>query len=310
MNIGIIGVGGVGGYFGGKLAKRFENDKDNRIYFLARGEHLNEIKRNGLTLSMNNEIVLKCVPYLASDKTTDFPVLDVCIICVKGYDLKGVLENLKPNITDKTEIIPLLNGVDVPQRIYNVIPNALVYPSCVYVGTHIKSPGYVEQNGGSAKIITGPSYVSNKKTQNKIPKFLKLFDEAHISYEWTSNNYEAIWEKFMLVGSYSIVTAFYDKTLGEVNADPALVSKVRAIGNLLLNIAHKENVNLPDSSPEDAIKKIDTIPFETKTSFQLDFERKNKPIEKETFIDSIVLLAKKHNLDASCVLDIVNKHLI
>lgn len=58
MNIGIIGTGGVGGYFGGKLAKCFEGDKDNKVFFLARGEHLKRVKENGLTLLVLHLIAL------------------------------------------------------------------------------------------------------------------------------------------------------------------------------------------------------------------------------------------------------------
>lgn len=305
MNIGIIGVGGVGGYFGGKLAKRFENSKDNHIYFLARGEHFKEIKKNGLTLIMNGKDTIKCRPYLISDDLNDFPMLDVCLICVKGYDLKNVLENLKLCTNEKTEIVALLNGIDIPDRIHSVIPKALVYPSCVYVATHIKSPGVVQQNGGDAKIITGQAS-SNKSEVNK-PKFLNLFDEADINYEYTEKNYEAIWEKYMFVGSYSIVAAYYDKTLGEINDDPNLVKKVEDIANLTLNIAHKEGIDLPESMPKDIIKKAEALPYDTKTSFQRDFESKVKPVEKETFIDALIILAEKYNLNASCVLDVINR---
>ena len=110
---------------------------------------------------MNGKDTIKCRPYLISDDLNDFPMLDVCLICVKGYDLKNVLENLKLCTNEKTEIVALLNGIDIPDRIHSVIPKALVYPSCVYVATHIKSPGVVQQNGGDAKIITGQAS-SNK----------------------------------------------------------------------------------------------------------------------------------------------------
>ncbi|MGN0145495.1 MAG: ketopantoate reductase family protein [Clostridium sp.] len=305
MNIGIIGTGGVGGYFGGKLAKSSEGNKDNHVFFLARGEHLAKIQENGLTVILNKEKTINCKPYLASDKTTDFPVLDVCLICVKGYDLINVLKNLKSIITEKTEIVPLLNGIDIPQRIKSIIPNALIFPSCVYIGTHIKEPGIIEQHGGSTKIITGPDK-SNKQI-TKYPKFPELFDKADIMYKWTTDNYKYIWEKYMFVAPCSIVSAFYNKTLGQVNEDPELLKKVKKICDLIFEISEFEGVGLNSNCPQETIAKLSTLPFEIKTSFQRDFEKKNKPTEKETFIDTLILLAKKYNLDASCVIDIVKK---
>lgn len=306
MNIGIVGVGGVGGYFGGKLAARFEKDETNHVYFLARGEHLKKIKENGLLLISDEKEPVYCKPYFATDSLEDFPVLDVCIICVKAYDLVGVLNQLKTKLTPQTEVLPLLNGIDIPRRIHDVLPDILVYPACVYVGTHIKSPGVIEQTGGEAKIFVGPTHEHAAEMDNP-PRFTKLFDEAGILYKWTKDNYIEIWKKYMVVGPYSIVTAYFDQTVGQVYQNPELRAKVLAIAQLVWQIADKEGVHLPESWPQVSVDKMKEYPFDLKTSFHRDFERKDKPNEKEIFIDSILLLAEKYGLDASCVYDIVHK---
>ncbi|WP_242861406.1 ketopantoate reductase family protein [Cellulosilyticum ruminicola] len=152
MNIAFIGIGGVGGYFGGKLSQ--VTDKETRkLYFIARGNHLKAIQEKGLLLKTNKEGDFKCAPYLATDHIDELPMLDLCFICVKGYDLANVLVQLKNKVNENTIIIPLLNGVDIYSRIRNVIQTGTVFPACVYVGTHIKEPGVVEQNGGACTII-------------------------------------------------------------------------------------------------------------------------------------------------------------
>src|SRR4030042_2574149 len=154
MNMAIIGIGGVGGYFGGKLTQLLKDDKDLNIYFIARNRHLTEIKKNGLILD-TDEGQLTCVPTSATDNISELPLLDLCLICVKSYDMENILVQLKSKITDKTMILPLLNGVDIYERIRSVIRNGVVFPSCVYVGTHIEKPGKVTQRGGTCTIHFG-----------------------------------------------------------------------------------------------------------------------------------------------------------
>lgn len=101
-----------------------------------------------------------CKPTLATHEICELPMLDACFIAVKAYDLENVLLALKSRIKENTEIIPLLNGVDIPNRIRQVIQKGRVYPACVYVGTHIERPGVVTQYGGSCTILFGKDDLS------------------------------------------------------------------------------------------------------------------------------------------------------
>src|SRR5688500_4686710 len=148
QNVAVIGVGGVGGYFGGKLCQK----PDLNISFIARGEHLRTIQRDGLLLSTEAEGDLVCKPTLATDQITSLPRQDLILLCVKEFDLSAVLIELKPLISMQTIILPLLNGMDVYERIRRIISTAIVLPACVYVGTHIERPGKVNQRGGACKI--------------------------------------------------------------------------------------------------------------------------------------------------------------
>jgi 2-dehydropantoate 2-reductase len=149
-NIWICGIGGVGGYFGGRLANYISNmdEEKYKIYFLARGAHLEQIKKKGLTLQMSDGNEIICKPTLASDKIQNFPAPDLCLICVKSYDLDDLIVRIKEKLTDNTIIIPLMNGFDIYERIRkNLDKSGIVLPSCVYVGSHIKRPGLVIQTG-------------------------------------------------------------------------------------------------------------------------------------------------------------------
>lgn len=90
MNIAVIGIGGVGGYFGGKLTQLLYGNKDLHIYFVARNQHIVEIKSTGLVLDTDDGLII-CKPTLATDTISELPQLYLCIICVKSYDLENAL---------------------------------------------------------------------------------------------------------------------------------------------------------------------------------------------------------------------------
>lgn len=91
----IVGIGGVGGYFGGLLSKKYTGENDIEVVFVARGEHLKEIQNKGLTVINGNDSFVT-EPYLATDNYSKIGVADYIIICTKSYDLKQTIEKLKP----------------------------------------------------------------------------------------------------------------------------------------------------------------------------------------------------------------------
>lgn len=288
MKIGVIGIGGVGGYFGGKLAALLENNDNHSIHFIARNEHLKEIQKNGLILDTDEKVII-CRPDTATDNINDLPELDFCIICVKSYDLKSVLKKLKSKVNKHTMILPLLNGVDIYTRVKFVLENAIVFPSCVYVGTHIEKPGKVTQRGGNCIIHFGKDPVND----NIDTELFKLFDEAGIKYNWTENPYTEIWSKFLFIASFGIVTAFSNKSIGEVIDTPELALYVKNIMNEIHKIAVAKNIKLPETILDDAFLKWKKFPYETRTSFQRDYENKNKPDERDLFGGTIIRMGNE-----------------
>lgn len=292
MNIAIIGTGGVGGYFGGKLANQCK-DKDN-VYFIARGEHLARIKESGLIIRSGEGGEIVCKPKLATEAIEELPMLDICLICVKGFDLQQALERLKNKITDTTEIIPLLNGLDIYDRVRKVITRGIVYPACVYIGTYIEKPGVISQNGGACKIIFGQDS-RNKHMDGK--RVRECFDNAGILYEWASQVQESIWNKFMCVAPYGLITAAYDKTMREVYEDEKLSRKVLRIMEVVYQLAEKRGVYLEKDSVKGAYELAKDFPWDTKTSFQRDYEKQRGCDERETFGGAILTLAEKYQVE-------------
>lgn len=291
MNIAVIGTGGVGGYFGGKLCQLLKEDKSLNIYFIARNMHLTEIQNNGLLLD-SDEGVFTCHPTKATDNFSELPVPDLCLLCIKGYDIEKTLPLLKDKISDTTMILPLLNGVDIYERIRKHIANGVVLPSCVYVGTHIEKPGVVIQRGGTCTIHFGKDPVNDYFD----PSILDLFKKANIRYNLLEDPYTEIWSKFIFIASYGLVTANFNRTIGEVVSSEELSSNVKQIMREISAIARKKGITLPDTIEQDSFSKGKNFPFEATTSFQRDFENPDKPDERDLFGGTIIRMGLENGI--------------
>lgn len=293
MNIAVIGIGGVGGFFGGKLTQILKDDADLNIYFIARGQHLAEIQKNGLLLD-SDEGEYICRPTKALDNIAELPEIDLCLLCVKGYDLDKVLIPLKEKVSEKTMILPLLNGVDIYERIRKTIDKGVVFPSCVYVGTHIEKPGKVTQRGGTCTIHFG------KDPHNDYidPAIFDLFDKANIKYSWLENPYTEIWSKFVFIAAYGLVTANSGRTIGEAVSSDELSRDLKLIMHEIAAIAEKKGITLPQSIVHDSYIKGKNFPFEAKTSFQRDFENADKPDERDLFGGTIIRMGAETGVTA------------
>lgn len=292
MNIGIIGVGGTGGYFGGKLAllanTQAYTDKETspHVYFLARGAHLDAIRTDGLTVQTENGTFC-CRPQAVSDNPKDFPKMDLVLICVKSYDLADTLASIK-NIVDKhTIVLPLLNGMDIYDRVKAALPQAVVLPACAYIGAYLEKPGVVIQNGGACSIYFG----KDPARHCSIQEVEALLSNAHINYFYTENIQTEIFSKYLFIASYGLITADSGKTLGQVLESPALVEELSAVMTEIENLASAKGVSLPKRIVADSVAKAKGFAYETKTSFQRDFELTQKKDERDLFGSALITKA-------------------
>jgi 2-dehydropantoate 2-reductase len=288
--IGVIGVGGVGGYFGGKLCRLLDREPDLRIAFVARGEHRRAIEAHGLQLNSEADGEIICRPSLATDDFAALPPLDLCLLCVKEIDLAAALQQLAPKLDDRSIVLPLLNGVDVYDRVRAVIANAIVLPACVYVGTHIERPGRVVQKGGACKILFGPD---PQRPDMGLAELSALLERAGVRFEFTPHIATEIWKKFTFICAFGLVTAAHEKTLGEVRDDPALSRDVQSIMHEAIAVARQLGVPLPADIADTSFAKAADFPPEARTSFQRDFHTSNKPDERDLFAGSLLRLGAK-----------------
>ena len=295
MNIAVIGMGGVGGYFGGKLSKLLKERDDINLYYIARGKHLDEIKKSGLTLETVDESLL-CRPTLATDNFDDLPELDLCLITVKSYELENVASRLKPKITDSSVIIPLLNGADIYERIRGIITKGIVLPACVYIISFIEKPGKVVQKGASCVIHTGSESGRETAAESGVTGIFELFESCGIKYRWENDPRPVIWKKFLFIASFALVTANYDAVIGAVMESEKLSGEVKSIMNEIKNIAESKGVSLEPDVCETSYEIGNKFDYDSTTSFQRDYRIKDKPDERDIFGSAVIRMGKEQGV--------------
>ena len=298
-NIAVVGIGGVGGYFGGLLANSV---KDQQVTFIARGEHAEKIKSNGLVLEISDRRVT-CIPQMLTDKISEIVNPDLVILCTKSYDLEDVVSQLDAVIQENTILLPLLNGVDICDRIRKVTKKGIILPSCVYIAAHISSPGVISISGPQGAIISG----SDKGNKDFNPDLLiKLFENTGFKFKWVEEPYQAIWEKYAYVASFAVVTAYSGKNFVDVVNDANLLELLKGVMNEILSLAKATNINMPEGFFERSVKRTSLLSPEARTSFSRDIE-KGKKSEIDVFGYTIINMGKEYGVETPVTMRLVEE---
>ena len=287
MRIGIVGIGGVGGYYGGKLAMAYAGKGMHEVIFIARGETLKAIRENGLRL-LSTEGDFTITPTLSSYDPAEIGPLDLVIFTMKSYGLDSAARMLAENVRPNTVILPLLNGVNVAQRLRKLFPGSTVLNGCVYISSHIKSPGVIEDKVRRNQLVFGPDKNEDMEQYRSLEKLLQ---EAGINAKLVENVAVAIWTKYIFVETLAGITSLEDKTAGAVLEKEESRAMLREMIQEVEKIARAQGVDLPGDIIDSTMKKIASIPYETTTSMQLDHRRGN-PLELDTFSGYIVQAGK------------------
>ncbi|MFH1080392.1 MAG: 2-dehydropantoate 2-reductase [Pseudomonadota bacterium] len=292
MKAAIIGIGGIGGYYGGKLAAKYARG-EHQIIFVARGEHLQAIRKQGLRL-MTVEGDVTAIPALATDNPRDAGLFDLVLVCVKSYGLEEAARLIKDNLHDESVVIPLLNGVNIAERLKTILPKGRILSGCVYISARIESPGVVRQVGGSCQLIFGPDQTNDVETYRPIEAFLH---EAGIKAELVGDIAVPLWTKYIFIDPLAGLTSMTGKPFGAILDNLIDRTMLEGLMQEVELVARAQGVSLPGDIVEATIAKVAAFPKETKTSLQLDFEKGN-PAELDIFMGYMIAAGKRLGISA------------
>ena len=295
-NICIAGLGGVGGYYGGMIAVNItSNFKDKRnVNFIARGAHLDAIKKNGLILKPWENMPVTCIPNVITDKVTDLAPVNLLIVAVKSYDLEDMISSIKDKLLPSTIIIPLMNGVDNAERIRKITNKGIILPTTVYISSKIEEPGVVKMMGGMSRIISGPDPEHPEYDGGEITRFFK---NMGINFIWDKNPQGAVWKKYMFIAPCALLTAASGKTINRMINEPELRESFMGIMKEIRAIAEKKNIEIPADAEDKAVKISENIDPEAKSSFQLDVEKGKGKTEIDSLGYYIIKMGKETGVE-------------
>jgi 2-dehydropantoate 2-reductase len=288
----VFGAGGIGGYMAAHLISAKTVDPGNELYVtcVARGKTLEALRDRGLSFLKPGGKETLYQPDFVTDRAADLPEQKLIVLCVKAYDLGAACEAIRPIVTPVTEILPLLNGIDIYERIRKFITNGVVLPSCIYIASGIQSPGSVVQSGGQGNIISGADPLH--KDYN--PALLaSLMATAGIPFTWEADPFPALWAKYFFIASYALITGLSGKSFGQILEDRDLSASVMEILKELYAIAVAKGIRLPESLIQESYENARKFPYEATTSFARDLRVAGKPNEADLFGATILRLGEE-----------------
>lgn len=264
MKIAVIGTGGVGGYFGGRLA---ESGSD--VWFVARGRHLEEMRRCGLKVkSRLGDILIK--PVKATDNTAEIGSVDLVMIAVKLADTDAAIETAKPLLGPDTAVVSLQNGIEAVERLTAAFGKQRVLGGVCHIAAVISGPGIILHTGTMARMTIGEIDGSMSKRLEAIAEACK---QAKIDFIATPEIEKAIWHKFVFLSSFSGVTTLTRLPKGPIMAEPETRALLSAAIAEAVAVARARGVKLDDDLVEKLMKFAEGLPDDMKSSMLGDLER-------------------------------------
>lgn len=287
MRIVVYGTGGVGGYFGGRLAEAGED-----VTFVARGEHLRAIKTNGLTVeSPNGDFVI--YPASATNDVNEAGETDLVILGVKAWQVPDAARAIKPIVGPTTTVLPLQNGVDaVPQLVAELGSRNVIGGLCRIV-SFVVEPGHIRHAGFAPTIIIGE--LDNRRTE-RITKIEEVFKHAGLDTTIASDIQVALWTKFLFIASFSGVGALANAPAGILRSDPKRRAQMLSAMEEIYALAHARGVKLPPDSVEKVMAAVDGLPDDATSSMQRDIAA-GKPSELESQNGAVVRMARESGIE-------------
>ena len=290
IRIGILGIGAVGGYFGGLLAHKYFNSETIEIIFITRQKTAQIIHENGLKLiTPQKEYTIP--PNIVDDNPETIGELDFLICCTKSYDLEESLLAIQKCITEKTHILPLLNGVDSNERIKAILPDVNIIDGCVYLVSRILEPGIVSEAGNIHQLHFGSKTIQPEK----LMQLEKIFLDASIECYLSENIEKTIWEKFIYVSSIASITSALNSSIGEILSIENQKIRLTNLINELKSISDALQIDLPDNFTEITLEKISKLPYGSSSSMHADYLKGGKT-EYKTLTEHVIIMGEELKL--------------
>ena len=261
MRIAVMGTGGVGGYFGARLAQAGHD-----VTFIARGKHLDAIRAVGLRVE-STVSPLHLPRVNATDDPKSLAPVDVVMFCVKLWDLEEAAAQVGPLVRSGGVVVPFQNGLAAPEVLQRVLGPARVLGGVAYIAATIREPGVIAHTGTMARLRVGacPGGPVERATQ-----LVDAGRAAGIEIDAVADIRRALWEKFCFLSALSGCTSVARQPVGVIRGDPDLRATFEAAVREAWSVGRAQGIALADDFVALQLKALEGLPAEMRSSMQND----------------------------------------
>ena len=264
MKIAVMGAGGVGGYYGARLAAAGEE-----VAFIARGAHLAAIRGRGLRVeSESGDLHIHAAR--ATEDTAEVGAVDVVLFAVKLWDTEAAGAAVRPLVGPATAVISLQNGVVAEETLADILGRAHVMGGVSVIFSSIVEPGVVRQMGVAPQLIFGEL---DGARSARAEAFLAACRRARIEARLSTNIEKDLWEKFVYLVALSGLTSLKRSPLGPILEDPESRAMFKAAVAEAVAVARAKGVPLAPEVEEERLAMAESLPGEVRSSMLDDLER-------------------------------------
>lgn len=284
MRIAVYGTGGVGGYFGGRLAQAGEE-----VTFIARDEHLQALQKRGLKVdSIKGDFSLH--PVQATDSPAEVGVVDVILVGVKAWQVSAAAQAMRPMVGPETLVVPLQNGVEAPTLLAEVLGAEHVLGGLCGLISFVAGPGHIRHTGIEPFVQFGE--LDNRPSERS-DRLRQTFTRAvGVNVEIPPNIQVALWHKFLFIVCLSGVGAVTRAPIGVLRNLPQTRQMLRQVMQEVFDVAQAQAIALPQDIVNKSLTRIDGLPPGGTASMQRDIMA-GRPSELEAQNGAVVRLGQE-----------------
>ncbi len=288
MRIAVFGAGGVGGYFGGRLAQAGQD-----VVFISRGEHLKALRQHGLKVeSINGDFALH--PVQATDDPGEVGLVDVVLVAVKAWQVPEAAEAIRPMMGPETFVVPLENGVESPSQLVKVLGTNHVIGGLCGLISFVAGPGHVRHVGAEPFIHFGEL---NNCISERVENLRRAFGRATgVTAEIPADIQVAMWRKFLLIVSWSGIGAITRSPVGVFRTVPQTRQMLQQVMQEVVSVAQARNIPLSEDAIGSTLEFMDTLPTTGTASMQRDI-MEGRPSELESQNGAVAHLGQEVGIE-------------
>jgi 2-dehydropantoate 2-reductase len=263
MKIAVMGTGGVGGYYGGLLARQ-----GHAVTFLARGAHLEALRKNGLqVISIHGDFQIS--PARATDNPAEIGPVDLFLFCTKTHATEQAAREAQPLVGKATTVLSLQNGIDAAERIGAVLGTEHMLGGATWISAAIESPGVIKQVSQFRRVVIGEL---DGKATPRAEAVHKAFLETGVTAELSENILKILWTKFVFIAAAGGLGSLTRLPLGDIRAVPETRRLMAALMGEVEALAWAGHVDLEADVVAQSLAFVDAAAAQIKPSMQLDVE--------------------------------------